>query len=280
MKSAIHLGIFSMTLTLALVADYAAPQTSVSATSEDTEGSNAGKSKTTTAVMELAQLTFDRARKVKYIHLKEPADRQVVEENGEEVACTDCSGFVSFLLHRVSPRHYKVIRQMQPERPYPQAKSFARFFCDLKRDLNQNGSAAEGWQSIKDCRNLKEGDFIAWEKERPQGSTGKSNSGHVAIVLTPPAAPQEMVVNGKSLKFISIDVLDSSSVYHFPPEQLPPHSGQNERNGLGKGHVRLILNRQGQAVGYWEGTYKGETKEQITGPSYSGTIGFARLVDF
>ncbi|MGV8120481.1 MAG: hypothetical protein AB2L14_12035 [Candidatus Xenobiia bacterium LiM19] len=74
--------------------------------------------------------------------------------------------------------------------------------------------------------------------------------------------------------------MDSSSIYHFQPDITPPQAGQKNRDGLGKGFVRLVLDEGDKPVGYWEGHYSGKYSVDISGPSYSDTIAFGRLVPY
>ncbi len=80
------------------------------------------------------------------------------------------------------------------------------------------------------------------------------------------------------LRYVQIHVIDSSSVYHFAPEQLPPKAYKKHRNGLGLGGIRIILSESGAPIGYWEGTYWGEGEEPVKGPTLSNLVRFARMV--
>ncbi|MBX9694980.1 MAG: hypothetical protein K2Z81_21525, partial [Cyanobacteria bacterium] len=146
-----------------------------------------------------------------------------------------------------------------------QAKVWANFFDTL--DVNQ---PSNGWLGINNWRQLKPGDFVAW-KEGKVSSAG--NTGHVMIVAgTPGNAVQE---NG--YRYFEVPVIDSSSVYHFAPERLPPNASQKHRNGVGIGTVRILLSDTDAPIGYWAGTYWGEGETPVEGPTFSDMVRFAPM---
>lgn len=217
--------------------------------------------------LKLAESVFQRAKVVEYVHRQVPAAKQVVEDpDGTVRARTDCSGFVSYIVHAIGPRHYRVIRQREPDADYPQAKIWARFF-----DTLDSTQATDGWLSVSNWRDLRPGDFIAW-KEGKVSSAG--NTGHVMIAASRPSAVQQ----SEGVRYFQIEVIDSSSTYHFAPEYLPPRASQTHRDGLGMGAVRIILSDNDSPIGYWAGTYWGEGGKDVKGPTYSDLIRFARMV--
>jgi hypothetical protein len=223
-----------------------------------------------------ADSIFEAANAVQYEHLHAPATEQVRFTGGGCAVETDCSGFVSNVLHSVSAKHYLIIREMQPKHGYPQAKIYAKFFSELPKD-----QALDGWLRVGAIKELAPGDIIAWEKGGTNDDHGGGgNSGHVMIVIDPPSEIFQVLVDGAPIRYVNVRVLDSSSVKHFPPEELPPNAGQASRDGLGKGVIRLVLNDRDQPIGYWEGTYWGEGSKSINGPSYSDAIFFGRLIPY
>jgi hypothetical protein len=219
-----------------------------------------------TSAYDEARAVFLRVTSVRYRHVKAPALAQV---DGDR-AWDDCSGFVSWVVDRVSPSSYEAVRALEPSSPHPHARTYALFFSRLG-----NTSPRDGWIGIRSWRDLRRGDFIAWEKgARAEDHGGGSNSGHVMMVVDRPGA----VTVRKGLRFVAVFVLDSSSVSHFRPEILPPRAGQARRDGLGEGTVRLVLDRGDRVVGYWEGTWWGEGRKRIARPSYSERVAFGRLV--
>jgi hypothetical protein len=225
-------------------------------------------------VYDLALRVFENADVVAYKHRHLSASQQIVEEPHGcfQVAC-DCSGFVSSIVDVVAPRHFRLVERLQPEAPYPQAKTWAKFFSSL-----QFGSE-NGWVDIRDYHNLRPGDLIAWSKasdEKPRRMDGRS--GHVMIVAERPGPTHRIAVNDHEIQYISVKVIDSSSVYHFPPELLPPRAHQKYRDGLGIGFVRILVSDDGQPEGYWEGSFRGERNRSINGPTASTNVRFARMV--
>ncbi len=216
--------------------------------------------------LKVAMSVFDHARSVDYCHREVRAEDQVsTADDGTIDARTDCSGFISYVVHKVAPLHYRIVRSREPGNSYPQAKIWARFFCNL-----DNEHAQDGWLGVGRWQDLEPGDFIAWK----EGNEHARNTGHVMMVASKPGQVQQE--NG--YRFTEVPVIDSSSVYHFAPEYLPPESHQKHRNGLGMGRVRILLSETGSPIGYWEGTYWGEGQKDITHPTLSNAIGFGRLM--
>lgn len=215
--------------------------------------------------LQLAESIFDRAQIVRYTHKEEPAARQVITQpDGTLSVRTDCSGFISYIVDSIGPRHYQVVRERESQASYPQAKVWARFFATL--DSNQ---AHDGWLGISNWRDLSPGDFIAWV----EGKSSSGNTGHVMMVMGRPSEIRQE--NG--ICYFEIQVIDSSSVYHFAPEKLPPHAGQQHRNGLGEGCVRIVLSKTNEPIGYWAGTYWGEGNKPVKGPTLDTLVSFARM---
>lgn len=225
-------------------------------------------------IIERADWVFNNAEQVHYGHHLVPAVKQVKSfSNGRLEADTDCSGFVSYVISAF-PRQYEAIRILQPERKYPQAKIYMQFFSELKADTPDRG-----WLKVNKVADLRCGDFIAWKKPTPpDGAKKGSNTGHVAIVIGRQGPIEESLLDGKNIRFQSVNVIDSSSVKHFHPEQLPPLSNMPHRDGVGKGVVRIILDQSDRAIGYWEGTYWFEGGKEIRKPTFTDSIAFARLV--
>lgn len=219
-------------------------------------------------VYEKANSIFENAQKVHYRHVSKRASDQVFMDNqGCLVVDSDCSGFISYVLHSVAPRQYKAVWLSQ-SLAHPKAKAYAEFFADLSTKEVQ-----DGWLGLYSYRQLKRGDLIAWAS--PQAG----RSGHIMLVDRPASEVKEITVDGDNYHYVDVYVLDDSSVYHFGPEELPPNAGQTHRNGLGKGYIRLVLDDDGRAIGYWEGYYWGEGGKDITHPKFSKLVSFARLVD-
>lgn len=219
--------------------------------------------------VKLAESVFDRANVVRYVHRRASASRQVITEpDGTVEARTDCSGFISYIVHSIAPRHYQVVRRREPQASYPQAKIWARFFDTL--DSNR---PHDGWLGIGNWWDLRPGDMIAWVKGKSVSRASK-NTGHVMMVVGAPSELQQE----RGFRYIEVPVIDSSTTYHFGPERLPPDARQKHRDGLGVGCVRIVLSEADAPIGYWAGTYWGEGHQQVNGPTLSNVIRFARMV--
>jgi hypothetical protein len=228
-------------------------------------------SKLGSKICDEAESVMAKATDVAYKHAHADAKGQVAfSPDGSCICRNDCSGFVSYLLDLLAPKHYQEIHELQADKEYPQAKIFAEFFRQLEASKNDRG-----WLRIDRVDQLKRGDFIAWEKPVQPGAK-PGNSGHVAIVEEPPEQIKTERVGGETIRYAVIPVIDSSSVNHFPPEQLPPHAGQSHRDGVGRGCVRLLVDNDNHPVGYWEGTFWNEGGKVIEHPTLTPEIGCAR----
>lgn len=228
-----------------------------------------------------AHSIFERASEVHYKHdNSDDDDSQVVDSNSQCKALCDCSGLVSYVLQTVAPKHYDALKNSSSRSGHPLASTYERFFASLSTT-----ELTDGWLQVANYKELRRGDLIAWKKPLPPPSPDgasaphkKGNSGHVMIVESAPSEPQRGSANGQDFLYVNIPVIDSSSVDHFPPEQLPPQAHQAHRDGIGRGTIRLLVSESGQPVGYWEGTYWGEGNKEIKKPTYTNEIAFARAV--
>lgn len=221
-----------------------------------------------------AEEIFEHTTSSHYEHLHEAVTQQVQQYNGGYETRTDCSGFVSYVLYCVAPKHFDFIYRMSGH-TYPRARTYARVFSEL--DSNQ---ATNGWLKVASYKDLRRGDLIAWERTQDASKPRKKydGSGHVMIVINPPGKIITGTAYGTTIRYIELYVLDSSSVEHFPPQLLPPRANQNCRDGLGKGIIRLMLDNQDNIIGFWEGTFSHEKNRPIKGPSYTNKIAFARII--
>ncbi len=241
----------------------------------DNQASAGASNQLAQAAYEKANWVFNNVRTDHYQHKSAPAREQVLSfQDGTCEANTDCSGFISYVIESVAHKHYTPIKRMQNNWAHPQAKTYARFFGGLG-----TAEASDGWLRVASPKELKRGDFIAWKKGSEKDfHHGSGNSGHVMMVIDPPTGISEETVDGAPIRFATVFVLDSSSVYHFKPEQLPPNARQDHRDGVAKGCIRLLLDKNDNPIGYWEGTYWGEGQKPVSKPSYSDEIYFGRMV--
>jgi hypothetical protein len=224
------------------------------------------------ALYERAQQIFENATSVAYANIDTDAENLIRPAEGEGyLVRTDCSGFISYLLSTVCPDQYEAVRKREAKCRYPLSRTYQQFFSTLSPE-----KPSDGWLKVAKVSDLRRGDIIAWKK--PGGTGHKSGTGHVMMVEDAPSSPVEEAHGSVTIRYVSIPVIDSSSVWHFKPELFPPKAGQTSRNGLGKGYIRIILDDGDVPVGYWEGTYSLKHKKEIKGPTYTRSISFARAV--
>ena len=224
---------------------------------------------------------LDIFRKADVVHYEHKGGDESVEQvsfDGDHCqAQCDCSGYVSYVIKEVAPKHYEAIKDSSLRSGHPLASTYARFFAGLNPNEPQGG-----WLGIPSYKELRQGDLIAWQKavnpDAIVSAKKKGNTGHVMIVESPARQVETVGEKGEAIRFVSIPVIDSSSVDHFPPEELPPKAHQQHRDGVGRGVVRLILDENEHVIGYWEGTYWGEGGKNITKPSYTSKVFFARML--
>lgn len=219
-----------------------------------------------------ARFIFDNTSNNHYAHTSGKADDQVDVESDSVSSCTDCSGFISYVLKSTAKKHYEMVVDFCSGKR-PRANNYADYFAQLA------SQPAAGWQSIASINDLKPGDLIAWVSPHYE-EYHQGNSGHVMMVSGSPGQSRTETIGGQSITYVPVPVIDSSSVSHFPPESLPPKSNQKSRDGVGMGQVRVVIDGQGKAVGYWEGTYWGEGQKEIHNPTMSDNVSFARIVGF
>lgn len=201
-------------------------------------------------------------------HLPVSSQVLLIDENSCSVN-TNCSGFVGYVLYTTARAHFDAIRSLQPKRHFPQAKSYAQFFTSLSEDVPHRG-----WLKIASIADLRRGDLIAWQNPGAM-RTGRGNTGHVMFVAKRPGPPE--VIDGK--RFVSVFVLDCSSVIHFKPERFPSETKQTVRDGVGMGVIRLLVDENDKPIGYWEGTYSQEKCRAINSPTLTNSVAFARPVN-
>lgn len=214
---------------------------------------------------EKALWALEHSSKVHYRHNKNQPPDQITESerDGSVLAAVDNTGFVSWVLYRTSPDRLWIVEKLQPGVECPDPANFARFLATLPSDKPTNG-----WAAVGSVYDLRRGDVIAWTNEK--SAEKRKTTGHVMLVSDRPGAIEQATVAGRTLRFVSVRVIDSSPTAHFGPEVLPPLAEQKKRDGLGEGYVRLILNEQGLPVEHWD--------DPSSEPVRGSIIGFGRLV--
>ncbi len=137
----------------------------------------------------------------------------------------DCSGFVDYLLGRVSPAALAELRAATVRRPL--AKHFVQLF--------QAPLEPQHWRRVARVSELEPGDLVAWLKPADVTST---NTGHVMVVAGRPEP-------GAGARFV-IPIIDSSAA---------PHGKHDARKaahatGIGRGSIVLEADASGAPIAY------------------------------
>ncbi len=109
----------------------------------------------------------------------------------------DCSGFVSYILSTLAPRHYASIPR-EPDQDWPRAFMYYDY-------LSQLGGTSTAWRRISSLYEAQPGDVIAWRFPEVQAG---HDTGHVMFVA---ALSASMAPGGN----VSVAVYDSADVPHF-----------------------------------------------------------------
>ena len=149
----------------------------------------------------------------------------------------DCSGFVDYLLGRVSPAALGELRGATVRRPL--AKHFVQFLEALPK--------SEHWQRVARVSDLEPGDVVAWLKPVDVTST---NTGHVMVV----AGRAERRASGGFV----VPIIDSSAA---------PHGKRDPRQragttGIGRGEIVLEVDESGAPLAYRWSSSKGSPRHE------------------
>jgi hypothetical protein len=141
----------------------------------------------------------------------------------------DCSGFVSWILQQIAPRHLQQI-PVDDRAGRPLARDYYEFFA------SRSVEAEQGWQQIFGLRNVGRGDLIGWLlSETPHGDTG-----HVFVVQAMPLPNPDGTFR--------VSVIDASDVKHFEdsrgtgPGQFP--------TGVGSGFIHFKVGGEGNPTAF------------------------------
>ena len=139
----------------------------------------------------------------------------------------DCSGFVSYVLQRVTPERYAEIPK-EAKQNRPRAFKYYEFFAAL------SVGPSDGWRRLPHLWDCKRGDIIAWRFK--QIESGK-DTGHVLIVAGEP----ELLTDGN----VAVPVYDSAATPHFDDSRDTPGDPQT---GVGRGTLVFEVDDDGSPV--------------------------------
>jgi hypothetical protein len=135
------------------------------------------------------------------VHTKYQHHTHVDEEAG--IYEVDCSGFVSYLLQRITPQNYHEIPK-ETTQNRPRAYKYYEFFAALEPH------SPVGWRRIHRLIDTERGDLIAWSFKEVQPHR---DSGHVLIV----AAKPEITGDGN----VAVRIYDFADTPHFDDSRHP-----------------------------------------------------------
>jgi len=154
----------------------------------------------------------------------------------------DCSEFVSYVLHGVTPQNYARIPR-EPKQPCPRAFEYCDYLESLTYDTTHGWQrtyeidgalvyeAAQGWRRIERLADARRGDVIAWRFAR---WASEADTGHVLLVAEKPTKVGSWLT--------AVRVFDSSRIPHF--EDSRERSGAFE-SGVGTGTLMFHVDRAG-----------------------------------
>jgi hypothetical protein len=140
----------------------------------------------------------------------------------------ECSGFVTYLLDNVAPRHLAAISK-RPNETRLHAAAYAAFLADLAT------TAVSGWHAVGPYPDIARGDLIAWALDPPNRDTG-----HIFVVADPPVQVDEST--------IAITGLDASDIAHYADSRVSAATGY--RSGAGTGTFHLRVDTTGTPTGF------------------------------
>jgi hypothetical protein len=141
----------------------------------------------------------------------------------------DCSGFVSWILQQIAPRHLQQI-PVDATAGRPLARDYYEFFAA------RSVKAEQGWQQVFGLGNAGRGDLIGWLlPEMPHSDTG-----HVFVVQGLPLPNQDGTLR--------VSVIDASDVRHFE-DSRGTGAGQF-RTGVGSGFIHFKVDGNGNPTAF------------------------------
>lgn len=139
----------------------------------------------------------------------------------------DCSGYVSYVLQQIAPKHLQAIPK-ESNWDRPRAFKYYQYFASLA------SNASGGWHPIHHLMDSLPGDILAWEETTVDPPPPNMDTGHVLILAEEP----KLLDNG----VMSVAVYDSSDVLHF--EDSRDQDGEFE-SGVGAGVLRFKTDSTG-----------------------------------
>jgi hypothetical protein len=141
----------------------------------------------------------------------------------------DCSGFVSWILQQIAPRHLQQI-PVDASAGRPLARDYYEFFAARPVEAEQ------GWRQIFGLGNVGRGDLIGWLlPETPHRDTG-----HVFIVQALPLPNPDGTLR--------VSVIDASDVKHFDDSR---GTGPGQfATGVGSGFIHFTVDGNGNPTAF------------------------------
>lgn len=181
-------------------------------------------------ILESARQVLTSAKESKYQHTT-----HVDEAAG--VYDVDCSGFLCFVLKKVSREHYKAV-------PYPSEHRRPLALQFYEAFTSGSEATQKYWKHIGTVRDARPGDVLVWK--RAEQIVGK-DTGHVMIIEETP------VEDGPNLYRVA--VMDSTE---------SPHANDTRAagsTGVGRGTLWIVTDPQGRPTAYHWKLKKGKPHE-------------------
>jgi len=142
----------------------------------------------------------------------------------------DCNGFVSFVMERSAPGHYKMIPK-ETNQLRPRAFEYYVFFSSLTPE------STGGWHRIDFLKDARRGDILGWRF--PLIEIGH-DTGHVVVVADTPTVDDSGI--------FTVCVYDSSAQSHFDDTRgtRPTQS----KTGVGSGFIKFKVDATGRPTAF------------------------------
>ena len=173
---------------------------------------------------------------------------------------SDCSCFVGYMINGVNPAYLTEIGTKTNTKGVVSANVFQQFFAGLLTGTYKSTN----WAPVKDLRQVKQGDILAWSLPPNAPGNTSGDTGHVMVVVNGPGSNSAVFSSaGTSSPSTTstanyIYVADSSDIKHINENgprntaaacaSSPANQGPN--TGVGSGQVIVNTDANGNPISF------------------------------